>query len=266
MKWLFPLLLLATLTVAPAEEAWRTRVQPARAGDFPPVRPFRAEFRFGWSNILEAARARASLRYDGTTAVIAVDGGTRGLARALWSLDARHRAVTSLDTYLPQSFSQSEVYAKKRVETEAVSKPDGLWYIRRVETDPNNRPRWKRVKVAPVRDIVSGMLFLRSLPLADGDRIGFIAFPGDSPFLCEVRVERREPVRVGGRSVPAIRLSFQLHRIDTAHENRLVEHGKFRSGTVWVSDDTDRIPLRAEVQIFIGYVYGELTAISFRER
>jgi hypothetical protein len=42
-----------------------------------------------------------------------------------------------------------------------------------------------------------------------------------------------------------------------------VPHGKFRSGSVWISDDADRIPLRAEVDIFIGYVFGELESLHF---
>jgi hypothetical protein len=262
MKWTL-LFLAAAISLCPAEETWRSRVKPDRPGDFPPVRPFRAEFRFGWSNVVEAARARASISYEGNKAITTVTGGTRGIARSLWSLTARHRAETSLRDFSPLFVSQSETYAKKKVFTEMVAKPDGLWYIRRVPTDPGNRPRWKRLKVAPARDIVSGMLFLRSLPLRDGDRIGLISFPGDSPFLCEVLVEKRETIKSGGRPVKAIRLSFKLQRIDTGRDNQLVAHGKFRSGTVWVSDDENRVPLRAEVQIFIGYVYGELVSITY---
>jgi hypothetical protein len=215
------------------------------------------------SNVVEAARARASLTYDGDKVITHVTGGTRGLARTLWSLTARHHAETSLREFLPIAFSQSETYAKKKVLTEAVAKPDGLWFIRRVPTDPANRPRWKRLKVTPARDIVSGMLFMRSLPLRDGDRMGLIAFPGDSPFLCEVLVEKRETIKAGGQPVKAIKMSFQLQRIDTSRGNELVTHGKFRSGSVWVSDDENRIPLRAEVQIFVGYVYGELVSITY---
>jgi hypothetical protein len=257
------LFLVAAVSLGQAEETWRSRVKPEQAGDFPPVKPFRAEFRFGWSNVVSAASAYARMYYKGDKIVTEVTGGTRGLARTLWSLDARHRAETKLSDFMPVSFSQSEVYAKKKVNTEAVAKPDGLWYIRRVVSDPANKPKWKRVKVEPVRDIVSGMLFMRSLPLKDGDRIGLIAFPGDSPFLCEVLVEKRETVKVGGKPVKAIKMSFQLQRIDMSHDNQLVTHGKFRSGAVWVSDDENRIPLRAEVQIFVGYVYGELVSINY---
>jgi hypothetical protein len=38
-----------------------------------------------------------------------------------------------------------------------------------------------------------------------------------------------------------------------------VGYEKFHNGTVWVSDDALRLPLRAEINVFIGFVYGELT-------
>ena len=43
----------------------------------------------------------------------------------------------------------------------------------------------------------------------------------------------------------------------------LEKHKKFESGTVWLSNDADRIPLRAEVNIFIGYIFGEITSCTF---
>jgi hypothetical protein len=256
--WVF----LVGLNPLSAQEAWREKLQPSTPGNFPAVRPFEGEFRFGWSNV-GAARAKAKFRRDGQKTLVTVEGGTTGLARRLWRLDATHRAVVDRVSFFPVAFSQTETYAKKKIQTEAVAKPDGLWYIRRVPTDPGNRPRWKRVKVAPVRDIVSSMLFLRSLPLGDGETIGLLAFPGDSPFLVEVTVERRETIRWNNADHPAIRLSFTLRRIDTKNGNQLVTHGKFRRGTVWVSDDANRLPLRAEVEIFVGCVFGELTNIRF---
>ena len=76
-------------------------------------------------------------------------------------------------------------------------------------------------------------------------------------------MEKRETIQAAGRPVKAIKMSFQLQRIDTSKDNQLVTYGKFRSGTVWVSDDENRIPIRAEVQIFVGYVYGELVSITY---
>ena len=235
---------------------------PENPGPFPLVRPFTAEFRFGWSEI-EAADARARVSYPAGIMRVEVEGGTTGLARMLWQLDASHQAEIAPDGLRPVYFTQFERYTKKAVRTEAAFKEDGLWRLRQVTPDPKNVARWKRIKLKPIRDIVSAMFFIRSQELRDGDRVRLIAFPGDSPFLVEAEVLGRETVRVGGVPRNAIKLAFELQRIDTKHENQLEPHGKFRNGTVWLSDDENRLPLRAEVNIFVGYVFGELVSVKF---
>lgn len=249
-------------SVCHAAEPWRERIGPETPGPFPPVRPFYGQFRFGWSDI-GAASAKARLWYVGDKIMVEVEGGTDGVARALWQLDARHKAVILKDGLKPLAFEQVEKYAKKKVRTEAVFKPDGLWRIRSVTPDPKNVAKWKKIKVEPVRDMISAMLFIRSQVLNDGDRIGIVAFPGDAPFLVEVTVAKHEQIRIAGTLRKTIKLDFQIQRIDLKNKDRLAPHGKFKSGAVWISDDENRIPLRAEVYIFIGYVFGQLESIHF---
>jgi len=43
----------------------------------------------------------------------------------------------------------------------------------------------------------------------------------------------------------------------------LQPHRKFRRATIWVSDDTDRILLRIEAQVFVGTVFAELQSVRF---
>jgi hypothetical protein len=255
---------LVSLSQSQSTEPWSDRIRPEAPGPFPLVRPFSGEFRFGWSDI-GAASARARLWYSEDKILVEIEGGTDGLARALWQLDATHKAVILQEGLKPVAFEQLEKYANKRVKTEAVFKPDGLWRIRSVTPDPKNVARWKRVKVEPVRDVVSAMLFIRSQVLNDGDKIGVVAFPGDSPFLVEVTVAKHEQIRIAGVPRQAIKLDFQIQRIETK-KHRLAPHGKFRNGSVWLSDDENRIPLRAEVNVFIGYVFGELESLRFDEQ
>jgi hypothetical protein len=255
-------LVAVVLSVCHAAEPWRDRIRPETPGPFPPVRPFSGEFRFGWSEI-GAASAQAKLWYSGDKIFVEVKGGTDGLARTLWQLDARHKATILQDGLKPVAFEQVERYAKKKVRTEAVFKPDGLWRIRAVTPDLKNVAKWKKIKVQPIRDMVSAMLFIRSQPLNDGDKIGIVAFPGDAPFLVEVTVVRHEQIRIANTLRKTIRLDFQIQRIDTRNKNRLAPHGKFKNGAVWISDDENRVPLRAEVNVFIGYVFGELQSIRF---
>lgn len=265
LRWLAALLLLGVPGGARADD-WHDKLQPATPGPFPPVRPFSGEFRFGWSGV-EAARARAKISYSGNFMNVQVEGGTNGLARTMWQLDATHRAVIFRRDLRPVYFHQFEKYAKKTVETQAAFKPDGLWRKREVVPDPTNAARWKKVKAAPIYDIISAMFFIRSQPLRDGDEIGIAAYPGDSPFLVNVKVLGREEIKVSGVKRQAIKLDFRLQRIvrgDGGAEH-LEPHGKFRNGTVWLSEDENRIPLRAEVNIFVGYVFGELVDLKIKD-
>lgn len=63
-------------------------MKPEAPGSFPQVRSFRGEFRFGWSNI-PAATARAQIVSGDKTVRVSVKGGTTGMARLLWRIDAR---------------------------------------------------------------------------------------------------------------------------------------------------------------------------------
>ncbi len=242
---------------------WLEQLSPERVGSFPMIPPFYATFRFGWSGV-EAANAEARLDIEGGVAKVFVKGGTAGLARGLWRLEATHEGAFEVRGLKPLRFSQVEQYSNRRLTTEAVFKKDGLWRLR--QRTPDGGPsKWKHFPIEPVRDIVSAMFFLRSQPLRTGDKLSVITFPGDSPFLFQAVVGKREKVTIKNEQRPAIRMDFQIQRIELKKNEppRLQEHGKFRKGSVWISDDAHRFPLRAEVDIFIGSVFAEMETLTF---
>ena len=65
-----------------------------------------------------------------------------------------------------------------------------------------------------------------------------------------------------GKNVPALRLSLDIRQLEVKNKrpDKAVSYAKFRSDTIWVSDDALRLPIRAEVNVFVGFVYGELTS------
>lgn len=223
---------------------------------------FNATFRFGWGHV-EAASARAEVTTNRGITRVLVEGGTIGAARALWRIDVTHKARFTVNGLEPLGFEQDELYGRRKVMTRAEFRADGLWRIRK--HDPQSTPaKWKRIGIEPVRDIVSAMFFVRSQPLHTGDRVALVAFPGDAPFLAEVRVLSHESIQIAGTPIPAIKMEIRLHRflMEKGQPPVLVKHGKFRKGTVWLSDDANRLPLRAEVDIFIGSVFAELESCS----
>ncbi len=242
---------------------WRGQLTP-EWGTFPALPAVTMQVRFGWSNVLQAAEAEASLKPEGAGYRAEVKGGTQGLARALWPLDAEHSA------WLPGGqdgarYTQIERYRGRTIETEVRFNARGLERWRQTSDTPE-AARWKRVEFAPVFDVIGGGLFVRSQPLRTGDTVGLVCYPGDSPYFATLRVERRETLRVMGRDWPAIRMALSLRRLEVKDRRPAgdVQHGKFRSGTVWLSDDDRRIPLRAEVTVMVGYIYAELTGLEWR--
>lgn len=264
MKKIFFGFLIITSVWSHGEEAWRSRLTP-QVGSFPMVRPFQGEFRFGWSNIA-AAKAKAEFIRDGNRLRMKAWGGTTGAARLLWKLDATHTSVVFPVDLRTDWFFQEEKYSSRTVFTQAVYQSDGLWRQRDVVPDPTGPAQWKQIKIVPSRGLVATMLFIRSQPLLPHDRVGVIAFPGDDSYLVEVRVVGRENLWVAGKDYPTIKLEFEIQKIvrdKITKLSHLEPHKKFRSGRVWISDDTNRMALRMEVNIFIGYVYGELASVRY---
>jgi hypothetical protein len=246
--------------LARGAEDWRAEVSRKPAGAFAPLPSIRMHFTFGWSNVLEAAETELTIRRKGGDYRAVVNGRTKGVARTLWMLDAQHSATVAEKTLLPKRFAQFERYRRRTIQTQVLFDDQGLRRWREV-IPSKEPPKWKRVDHVPVRDVIGAVLYVRSQPLKVGDEIGLVCFPGDSPYIAVVKVEKRETIRSMGRNRPALRLSLGVRKLEVEDRKlaAAVTYEKFKSGTVWVSDDGLRLPLRAEVNVFIGFVYGELT-------
>lgn len=256
---------LLTLPVRSAElsPAWREEVASLPAGDFPaPSDKLDARYAFGWSGI-EAAEAKVSLRRgadDIWTALVA--GGTKGWARSLWKLDADYEAKVSQSDWRTTSMRLAEIYRTYRTEEKSEFLPGGVRTWRESTKGGAKKPKWKNFYVDGIRDIAGALLLARSQPLRDGDVVRLAVFPGEWMYLVTVRVEGREMLNWHGSEKPTIRASLGIESIEKDYSLR--PHKKFQGGTVWVSDDELRIPLRVEVKVFVGYVFAELKALETR--
>ena len=231
-------------------------------GDFPELRPLRANYVFGWSGITAATAevhftkpAEDRFQIDGT-------GRTVGLVRALWRLDVTHRATADANTLRPVEVNQVETYPWKKLTTHLTFTSSG---VRRVRTDSqttspgSNTP--KEFNFSNLYDLHAAMLYLRSQPLRDHSVYRVVVYPATSAYLATLSVVGREKISVRAGSYNAIKCDLRLNRIGKNLE--LQPHKKFRRATIWVSDDNDRILLRAEAQIFVGSVFAELRSIHF---
>ena len=242
---------------------WRADVQRLGSGPVPPPPDLTARYVFGWSGI-EAAEAEVKLRrgaegnFTGT-----VSGGTKGMARTLYKLDADYRTEVAGPDFLSRQFTLTERYRSYRVEEKADFRPGGVRAWRESDKKGAKPPKWKNFYVPGLRDMAGALLLARSQPLDQGDRISLAVFPGDWMYLARLKVERREKLRWRGEDRKAIRLALEIDRIEKDYS--LSPHKKFQHGTIWVSDDDLRIPLRIEVKVFVGHVFAELAEVQARD-
>lgn len=234
-----------------------------RAGTFPaPPDELRLRYVFGWSGI-EAAEALTTL-HRGSDGVWTgtVKGGTTGLARTLWKLDADYTTKVAANDWKSSSMRLTENYRTYRTDEKAEFLPGGVRSWRENTKSGSKKPKWKNFYVEGIRDIAGALFLARSQRLRDGEVIRLAVFPGEWMYLVTVRVERREKISWRGNEREAIRASLDIESIEKDYS--LKPHTKFQRGTVWVSDDELRIPLRIEVKVFVGSIFAELVEVEAR--
>jgi len=241
---------------------WQASLSKDPPGDFPEPRPLRANYVFGWSGIT-AATAEVHFTQPGEDRFqLEGTGRTVGLVRALWRLDLNYRAIADANTLRPVEVNQVESYRWKKLTTHLTFTSSG---VRRVRTDSqatspgSNTP--KDFNFSNLYDLHAAMLYLRSQPLHDRSVYRIVVYPATSAYLATVSVVGREKISVRAGSYNAIKCDLRLNRIGKNLE--LQPHRKFRRASIWVSDDSDRVLLRAEAQIFVGSVFAELRSIHF---
>ena len=224
--------------------------------------PFRAVYRFGWEGIPAGGAVVQVLNGSSPGSLrISAEGGPNSLIRKIWNYQARYLGEAGVNGEVPSWFRMDEEVGKGGLISEAsfaegvaVSCHRFVW-----EEKP-----WKATRLPGVRDLFAAMLFIRSQSLHDGDRLLLTIFPDQNPYLVDLRVEGREILRIGDGRIPAVRFRIGIRTVSTSGPDigRLAPHKKFRSGRVWMTDDARRLPLRAEVDVFIGSVFAELAKVT----
>jgi hypothetical protein len=187
-------------------------------------------------------------------------GGTTGAARSLWRLDADYDTKLVQNGWRSLGATLTETYRNYRVVEKMEFPAGGVRSWRESTRKGSGAPNWNNFYVAGIRDMGGALLLGRSQPLKNGDRLSLAVFPGDWMYLVRAKVEGREKLRWRGEDRPAIRVSLAIDRINKDYS--LSPHKKFQTGTVWVSDDALRLPLRIEVKVFIGSVFAELVEVN----
>jgi hypothetical protein len=220
-----------------------------------------AKYGFGWSGFPGAtADVRLTkpsgerFQFDGTIQTI-------GLVRALWKFDATHTASSDSRTLHPLEMRQVENVRNKKTVTSLSFDASGVT-SKETETPAKSAgPKVRRFDLPNLFDLYSALLYLRSQPLQDRSIQRIVVYPATSAYLATVTVLARERLTGPTGTYNAIKLDLQLSKIGKTRE--LEPHKKFRRGTVWLSDDSDRLLLKIQAQIFVGTVFAELQSVKF---
>ena len=257
------LLLLACAQPIRAQEEWESRLSPFTPGSFPELRPVSVKYNFGWNGITAAS---GDLRFTKTPEghlQFDVTGGSTGLARSLWEYDTKHTALSDARTLRPIRVDEVETIRGKQLITALTFTPEGVTSLREERKGTETKSKTRRFEFPDLLSLNSALLYQRTQPLKDGAVQRFVVYPSTSAYLCTITVAGRDRVSVPTGTYDAIKLDLKLDKVSKKRE--LQPHKKFRSATIWLSDDADRLVLRIETKIFVGTVFAELQSVQFEQ-
>ena len=245
-----------------AAPAWQEGLSPVQPGSFPPLRPLRAQYRFGWT-AFTAAEAKFELsRAKGGLLRMEATAGSTGFPRTLWRMDARHVGLIRERTFRPVSVLQTETYKDESRKTAIEYSATGVVCTMGTKGSDDPGTKVKRWEFPDIMDLHGTLHWVCSQRLQTGDKLRIVAYPSGAPYLAEVEVLPRTTVNAMGKRRAAILLDLKLSKIDD-DDLKLKPYTKFKRASLWVGDDADRMLLRVEAEIFVGSVWAGLTKVEF---
>ncbi len=245
--------------------SWQDQVSPLKPGDFPALTtPFRATYRIGWGSITAARAEMVIKRPQADTYEFRANTATVGTARSLWPMDATIVSTVNASRFRPIRLDQTEERSDRTLRESVQFDPNGAERIRTVTPKSGGaapRTENKRFDSPALQDFMSTFLLLRSQSLANGETKTVAVMSPSVPYLMTMTVRGREEIGTQAGRFRAIRLSVDsIQRVKD--DGTLMPHKRFRSATIWISDDATRQILRVQSQVFVGSVFLELESVA----
>jgi len=254
-------LLVLTSVMLHATPEWAKEITSPKAVTYSAMESCKLEFSLSWKGIVQAGYldieiAPKNVSKSGSL-VVKSTGYSQGFAKKLFPYNHAYWSEINPTTLESLYFKSTETDSKEKVITTNQYSPAKV-EIEEITTkfDTSKKTTLTQTFSQPdVRDLFSTILFIRSQKLDVGDTHTMLILPFKSAYLLKVSVEAKEMHE--GRD--AIRLSFALRKINSK-TNELVAYKKLKKPvTLWLSDDTDRIPLELRASVYIGDVRAVLT-------
>jgi hypothetical protein len=242
--------------------AWMSTVEGKTPGDFPMLGPASLTYVVSWNGVLKAGEARIQFRNDSGGAgddVIETCGTSRslGAARLLWPYDAKVTSRVQESSLLPIEVEQWEADRQEENLYETTFTPGmvhNIWITKPKKEGEPDEERQRVFKHDPVHDMVSAMLYLRSLPWDNaGESTSLIIFPFRDPYLVTPTLLGKEKHKRGDETIDALKFGLQISKI--CKDGTLEPISKqMKSAHFWISDDPQRLPLEMRAEIFVGSI------------
>lgn len=259
MIWWLALLVCLPLAGQTPAPSWASSLTASAPGPHLTVPPCVLDFELGWNNTVKAGVARVIVKQAGPYWRATAKASSTGFARTLWTYDCTMSSIIDRATLHPRFMQHSESDRSETCRYRVSFQP------RRLITESTIQPKGGTATTfttdcafAPIEDLLSVILFVRSLPLAAGDSVTRVVQPWDKPYLTTFEVQGRESLTISGKKQPCIRLGIQIRKIDRA-SLALSSYKKMKTATIWISDDALRLPVEMRAEIFIGYMSCRLT-------
>lgn len=140
-----------------------------------------------------------------------------------------------------QNVDEVQLYDRDQLITSA--------YQKRVARGETKNKKWNGYIPRFSIDPLSVLWLIRSMPLHNGDKYVFPVVNKGKTLRLEATVESRETVKIKMGEFKAIKV-----KAHTVYTGKTLKSGDM---TFWLSDDKERILLRAQAKIKIGSVYAE---------
>ena len=258
--------------------AWLDELTPLVAGPHHAIQPAVATFKLSWNNVLNAGESFIVAEPKSTLIKGQAAGRSSGLARALWPYDFETLTETEVGTLLPLGFTHEDTERKERVlyqtgfdrrlgkiVTDTTFFPiEGKGSPKKSagETELTAPETKRRVyEFTEVMDLLSTVLFIRSLELKDDDVYRIVVFPMNRPYHVTLQVLGHEPREIKGERFDTIKFDIQIQKVE--RDLTLKSYDKAKKATLWVTDDDYRMPLDLQANIFVGFISARSTGMDW---
>lgn len=236
-----------------AAPSWASQLTTAKPGVHPAIQPQKLLYHLSWNGQVQAGIVQFQFGSKGSSAQVLqanCEGKSLGLAANLFPYRFDMQGKIQRSTLAPLMMHCNETDAEETQVTTVTYKPGkvDVTEVSRPHSTGKDSTDTDSFAYSPVFDAFSSMLFIRSQPLKQGDRIVQVIHPFKSPYLAKIEVLGRENIQ--GKA--AIKMSIELTKITSSLT--LKPYKKMKTATLWISDDHHRIPLELRVAAFIGDV------------